>query len=197
MTKYSIENVDGGLRLESNDHLEWLGDIEIVSFPSESVICVRVTLCDSNDSNLHAWSVEGADDIRLDMNEWLEDEGYSISIPCDFADEKSVAGATADAITIRDRFLSGDYVPLDARYRVWWVSEGKQGSLECGDFITLDEARASLPEMTAELLRVDGGCSPEGILAGTFSIDCTRGNDGYGVEERFDVADFAPVPAAA
>jgi hypothetical protein len=200
MSAYKIEDIDGGLALvdTANTHIvEWLDEIEIVGFPSENALTVRVSLCSSNDSNLQASDIEDADDIRLVMNDWLEDNGYSESIHCDFSSEESEASALAEAIALRDRFLGGDYTPFEARYRVWWTSEDKQGSMDCGDFVTIEEARASLPEMAAELLRIDGGSSPAGILAGTFSIEADRGHLGSGVEERFDVADFAPLAAAA
>lgn len=197
MSTYKIESIDGGLVVtDPAGHAEWLDDLEIVGFPTEQVLAVRLSLCISVDSNLDAYDDEEAADIRADMQEWLDD-GYSIGIRCDFSDEKSRAAAYAEATELYNRFRDGDYAPLDARYRVWWTSEDKQGSMDCGDFITFSQARASLSEMTAELLRIGNEDDVDGILAGTFSIESCRGNTGCGVEERFDVADFAPLPTAA
>jgi hypothetical protein len=190
MSKYKIENHDGRLALVGGgEQLEWLDEIEIISFPSESEICVRVTLCDGNASNLYAWDLDDADEIRAAMSEWLEDSGYSESIHGDFRSEESTAEAVASARALRDRFLGGDYTPLDARYCVWWSSEDEQGSIDCGGFITIEEARASLPGMTAELLRVGNEDDAAGILAGTFLIAAVRDNTGCGFEESLNVAD--------
>lgn len=200
MSPYKFENLDGGLALvdpANPDIVEWLDEIEIVSFPSEKALTIRLSLCSSNDSNLRASDIEDGEDIRADMQEWLEDNGYSESIHCDFNSEESKASALAEAIALRDRFLGGDYTPFEARYRVWWTSEDKQGSMDCGDFVTIEEARASLPDMTAELLRIGNEDDVDDILSGNFSIESCRGNTGCGVKERFDVADFAPLPAAA
>lgn len=195
MSKYVIDCADGALLLADATDLElheWI-DINVMTVTGESKVIVRVELCNITDSALYSDETQ----IRDEMTDWLEENGYSFSIACDFADHDTVRSAIAEALLIRQRFIDGDYVPLDGRYRVWWTSEDKQGSLDCGDFLTIAAAKASLPDMTAEMLRVGNEDDVDGILAGTFSIEAVRGSSGCGVEERFDVADFAPLAAAA
>ncbi|MBY5482601.1 hypothetical protein HFO84_35615 [Rhizobium leguminosarum] len=114
MNAYNIENADGGLALVSaanSGHFEWI-EAEAVAIASKSVVCVRLTLCDIADSNLFAHNVEGAADLRLDMDKWLD--GYSVTIPCDFADKASFASASAEAARLYARFARGDFAPLPA-----------------------------------------------------------------------------------
>ncbi|MEY9562276.1 hypothetical protein [Sinorhizobium fredii] len=206
MSTYRIENEDGGLAPVSDvsgDHLEWLDDIEIVGFPSESEIVVRVTLCDSNDSNLFAWHLEGAEDIRKDMAEWLEDNGYSVSIPCDFGSQESLGNAAAAAQGLHNRFVAGDYTPLDAVYKTVWSSSDRRGDIEGLEHHTLDAALDSLSDFAAELLRqCADDAERNSILAGTFEVYRGRGSWSHGWQsigdfESFYVEDFAPLPAAA
>lgn len=116
MSTYKFEYLDSGLALidaADPDNMEWV-DVEWAELHAENEIVVRVVLCDSNDSNLFTFDVEGAEDIRKGMSEWLERNGYSVSIPSSsFAAAKRVASLTeAEALTAR--FREGDYTPFAA-----------------------------------------------------------------------------------
>ncbi|WP_377296113.1 hypothetical protein [Rhizobium sp. SGZ-381] len=200
MSAYKFENLDGGLALVSvsnPDICEWIA-FEIGSFPSAGVVAARVALCDGADSNLFAFDVEGAADIRTEMTEWLEDNGYSVSIPCDYRCDDRKTAAPREAQALRDRFL-GDYAPLDALWCASWVSEDGQGSM-------YDDGHAERPDpaaFVAELLDVCGDTAHDrkGILAGRINLTRYRGHWNRGPEvlevEDFDAEDFAPLPAAA
>ncbi len=200
MSAYKIENLDGGLALIdviNPDICEWI-DFEIGYFPSSGVVAARVALCDSADSNLFAY-VEGAADVRTEMTEWLEDNGYSVSIPCDYRSDDRKTAALSEAQALRDRFLGGDYTTLDARWCASWVSEDGQGSMD-------DDGHGERPDpaaFVAELLDVCGGTAHDRkeILAGRVNLTRYRGHWNRGPEvlevEEFGAEDFAPLPAAA
>lgn len=110
MNVYNLDNLDGGLAVVDTanpETVEWLDDIKIIGFPSESALTVSLSDCNSNDSNLEAAGIEDGADIRLKMNEWLEGNGYPKTLHCDFSSEKSKAAALAEATAIWDRFLDG------------------------------------------------------------------------------------------
>ncbi|KQZ55122.1 hypothetical protein ASD54_07535 [Rhizobium sp. Root149] len=92
---------------------DWV-DFEVSFFPRSGVVAARVVLREAADSSLYYVNVDGALDIRTEMQEWLKDSGYSISIPCDYRSDDSKSATLREAQAIRDRFLAGDYAPLDA-----------------------------------------------------------------------------------
>lgn len=199
MSTYKIESIDGGLVLtDPAGHAEWLDDIEIVGFPSEQALAVRLSLCISVDSNLDAYDDDEAADIRADMQKWLDD-GYSIGIRCDFSEEKSKAAAYAEATALYNRFRDGDYAPLDALWCASWVSEDGQGSMDADGYIDRPDPAAFVAELLADF--GDTAHDRKGLLAGRINLTRYRGHWNRGPEiledEGFDVADFAPIPEAA
>lgn len=104
---------------------------------------------------------------------------------------------------VHNRFVFGDYTPLDAVYKVMWSSDNGLGEFEGLEYHTLDAAMDSLSDFADDLLKHVGDDAERGsILAGRFEIhrgrgSWTRGWQRLGDVERFDVADYAPLPAAA
>ena len=201
---YKIKNEDGRLALVSDDYLEWLSDIEIVTFPTESEIVVRVSLCECKDSNLLTWDVDDAHEIRAEMVKWLKDGGYSVSIPCDFRNKSSLAKATAQAAALYGRFLDGNHLPLTARYKVTWASRNPQDHMLMSEHMTEQEAVNSLPDIKADLLGQcsggdDGARQRADVLASRLMVEAVWETDTdifVGDFQIFDVADIA-LPEAA
>lgn len=199
MSTYKFESLDGGLALIDKDgNAEWIV-VNIVGVPSEQLMQVEVELVAAVDSHLFANNVVDASERRAEMQDWLAENGYYETVGCDFRSETDLIAALREAGALRDRFLGGDYLPLDAQYGVWWISEDEQRSLRQGEFLTCDEAYAWLPDATARLL---GQCSEashrDSILGGSFMILAVRDYDEVVSKvDRIAVAYYASLTAAA
>lgn len=150
MTQFSdykmVGDVDGngtlGLQQVSRKCFEFI-DVEIAANYSEREAILRVTLCSSNDSNLHELPYEEIAAVRDGMQKWL-DEYMTLCVDVDFSDVLrgretfiSVLKRSAPMLIKRhDTLLNGDFTPLAARWHLSWtrgdafISGGDYGSLE-------------------------------------------------------------------
>lgn len=61
------------------------------------------------------------------------------------------------------------------KFQLFWVNEAQDASMDCGEFASLNDAIAYIPEIAAELLDQCGEPEQiESLKAGSFSIEQDR-----------------------